>query len=291
MQQRDIINRDKGFFTFAQNSEDTNYVRLAYVLAMSLKLSQKTTPYLSIGITPDTNIPKQWEWAFDNIIEIPWGDDAISTKWKLANEWKAIHMSPYAETIKLDCDMLFFKDITQVWDSLSNTDISICNKVLSYRSDVIVSDHYRKAFTVNKLPNVYTAMTYFKKHETAYMLFDIVKDIFENWEIYSKECTVYDYRPEYPTTDVAFAIALKILDLDSTHYTENDVLKFVHMKSHLQGWDDTGLDENWSTHITALINGEFECKIGNHLQIHPLHYHIKSFITTEIIEQYERYFK
>src|SRR5271157_3807356 len=102
-----IFKRERGFLTIAQNSADTDYIRLAYGLALSLKATQKENGYLSILVTPGTIVNKEYRWAFDEIIEIPWGDNATASRWKLENEWKAYHVTPYRETIKLDADMLF----------------------------------------------------------------------------------------------------------------------------------------------------------------------------------------
>ena len=280
--------RQRGFFTIAQNSTTRDYVRLAYALALSLKCSQQSTPYLSIGITPGTIVPPEYAWAFDNIIEIPWGDHAADSWWKLENEWKSIYMSPYDETIKLDCDMLFFNDIDLWWDTLAMQDFAICNRALNYRAEEITSDYYRKTFTANKLPNVYTAFMYFKKTPATFEIFDMAKFIYFNWE------TVFELvldpvdRPDVPSTDVIFAIALKLLDLDSLSYTTTQVPTFTHMKSKLQGWGANDILEDWTKHMSVFFNPVLECKIGNYLQFFPLHYHVKEFVTDEMIEYYER---
>ena len=64
------IDKSRGFFTFAQNNDKVDYVRLAYGLALSLKQSQLEVSNLSIGITPGTVVDKRYAWAFDKIIEI-----------------------------------------------------------------------------------------------------------------------------------------------------------------------------------------------------------------------------
>lgn len=277
----------RGFFTFAQNNSTTDYVRLAYVLAMSLKASQRSFPNISIGITPKTKIPAEYEWVFDHVIEIPWGDDAKDSEWKLGNEWKAIHMSPYDETIKLDCDMLFFNDISSWWDAISAKDFWICNRVIDYRGNTITDGYNRKTFKENNLPNVYTGFMFFKKAEFTFELFKLVEAIFYNWDVFSEICLGYKNRPAIPTTDVVFALALKLLDLDQEWHVTNQLPTFVHMKTNLQGWkDDIGGD--WTEHIDVFFNDNLGCKIGNHRQVYPFHYHLKDFITDDIIEAYER---
>lgn len=288
MASADINHRPRGFFTIAQDSGDNQYVRMAYALSLSLKASQKTVPYLSIGITPGTTVPDQYAWAFDNIIEIPWGDHAADSKWKLENEWKVIHMTPYDETIKLDADMLFFNDIGSWWDMMSQQDFAICNRVLNYRSDTITDDSYRKVFTEDKLPNVYTAFMYFKKTPETFELFDLVKYMYFNWQAIFNVTMKPDTRPKYPSTDVIFALALKLLDIDQTSYTTRQIPTFTHMKSRLQGWGHDSLDEDWTRHMSVFFNPNLECKIGNYLQFFPLHYHVKDFLTDEILDYYER---
>lgn len=282
-----INHRERGFFTFAQNTDTTDYVRLAYALALSLHASQQSVPYLTIGVTPGTVVPDKWRWAFDNIIEIPWNDDAANSAWKLENEWKAIHMSPYDRTIKLDCDMLFFNDITSWWEQLDQHEFVICNRVLNYRADTIDDDRFRKVFTHNNLPDVYTGFMYFTKTQMCYEIFHLVKMIYWNWETFFGELLVPDHRPRYASTDVIFALVLKILDLDQRFYTTESLPTFTHMKSELQGWHREGLTEDWTKHMNAFFNPELECKIGNYLQFFPLHYHVKHFITDEILDYYE----
>jgi hypothetical protein len=284
----DINYRKQGFFTFAQNSGDIDYIRMAYALALSLKASQPIVPYLTIGITPGTTIPEKYAWAFDNIIEIIWGDDSFDSEWKLGNEWKVVYMSPYEETIKLDCDMLFFNDISSWWELMGTREFWICNNVLNYRAEIIDNDFYRKTFTINNLPDVYTGLMYFKKTDYVFEFFKLIELLYRNWDDLSSELLDFNHRPDELSTDVIFALALKIYDLDQTWYTKQSIPTFTHMKTMLQKWHADMYQEDWSKHITTFFNKKLECKIGNYLQIFPLHYYRKDFITNEMILYYER---
>lgn len=285
--------KPRGFFTFAQNTSDTDYIRLAYALALSLKHSQSKVKSLSIGVTPGTKVDPKYAWAFDEIKEIPWGDDAKDSKWKLENEWKAYWASPYEETIKLDCDMLFFTDISSWWEKLSKqeNDVVFANTVLNWRGEPTYDDFYRKAFTVNKLPNIYTAFGYFRKSKTSHELFTLAKFIFWNWQTFYNEFLVPDERPDYLSTDLIFAIAMKIADETGYSYKAVDFPTFTHMKSHIQGWNYPEISEDWREHVVPFFTPACVCKIGNHRQFYPLHYQIKDFITDEIIESYEKLVK
>jgi hypothetical protein len=154
--------RDRGFLVFAQNG-NTDYLRLAYGLALSLVATQTDVPYLSVAITPGMDVPDHYREVFDEVIDIPWIDAAAQSEWKLENEWKAYHVTPYRETIKLDADMLFTADIAHWWKLLSTRDFWACTSVETYRGEIATSDYYRKTFTSNSLPNVYTAFMYFRE--------------------------------------------------------------------------------------------------------------------------------
>jgi len=280
-------NPTRGFFTIAQDGPNGEYVRMAYALALSLKVSQREHSKLSIGITPGYSLPEEYRWAFDEVIEIPWGDHAADSKWKLENEWKVIHMTPYDQTIKLDADMLFFSDIAGWWDEMALEDFVICNRVLDYRASTASDDFYRKTFTINNLPNIYTAMMFFKKTDATHELFDFAKFIYFNWESMFENCLIPEHRPDHVSTDVVFALALKILDLDGSSSTERMVPTFTHMKTKLQGWKG-GIEDDWRRHINTFVTPELEFKLGNYIQHFPLHYYRKEFLTDEIIGYYER---
>jgi hypothetical protein len=280
----------KGFFTIAQGD---SYQRLAYAMALSLKISQpKELSNLSIGVTSEEIKlinPKYLE-VFDKVVEIPWDDAAAKSSWKLENEWKVIHMTPYDETIKLDADMLFPTDISSWWPYLNRSEGVFSTKPSTYRGKIISSDFYRKTFTENNLPNIYTAMFYFKKTPINYELFALAEHIFNNWERYFYEFLLPEHRPRIVSTDVVFALAAKILN-----YTELNVLPsmdiptFVHMKSKLQEWpDDQFMSETWTNMIPHYFNKSGDLKIGNYSQILPFHYHVKDFITDKIIDRMER---
>ena len=170
----------KGFLTFAQNGKN-NYLRMAYALALSLKVTQPEYDKLSVAVTPGTSIPDIYKEVFDQIIDIPFGDMAAKHKWKLHNEWKAFHVTPYDETIKLAADMLFFSDITEWWELFKPFDFHTTTQVRTHRGDIITSDYYRKTFTSNKLPNVYSDITYFNKTHAPMEIFNLMESIFRDF--------------------------------------------------------------------------------------------------------------
>ena len=276
--------RQRGFLTFAQNGTE-NYLRMAYGLALSLRATQ-AEPYLAVVVTRDTEVSDKYRAVFDEVIEVPWIDEAADSEWKLENEWKAYHVTPYEETIKLDADMLFTSDIAEWWPMLGRQEVLACTTVETYRGEVITSDLYRKCFTANALPNIYTAMLYFRISRRAMMVFDLAQTIFRNWQRYFEEFLEPVTRPSIVSTDVVFALAIHLLGVDQCIFKTLPVPRFVHMKTQLQNWPNFIDDENWTRHIQVTLTDVM--KLGRHRQHLPLHYHIKSFLTDDILQHYER---
>jgi len=279
------IKRPRGFLTFAQNAKD-DYLRMAYALALSLKATQ-TEPYLAVAVTPGTEVPDHYRQVFDMVIDIPWLDEAKESGWKLENEWKAYHITPYVETIKLDADMLFTTDIADWWPLLGMRDVWGCDMVETYRGEVASSDFYRQCFTANQLPNLYSSFLYFKISDFAQEFFELSEMIFHDWERFFAEFLEPVTRPSYVSTDVAYALAAKILG-DCVH--PSLVPRFVHMKSRLQHWPDLiAEDEDWMRHAPVTLTDDLILKIGRYRQYLPVHYHLKSFLTDELLARYERH--
>ena len=136
----------KGFCLLAQNNSNTNYVRQAYALALSLHLYNKDQ---KISLITNDDVPTEWQSVFDQIIPIPWEDNAEDSDWKIQNRWKVYHASPYDETIVLEADMMITSDITHWWKELSKRELFFVSNVRTYRDEVITSRFYRKTFDAN----------------------------------------------------------------------------------------------------------------------------------------------
>ena len=51
-------------------------------------------------------------------------------------------------------------------------------------SPLVKSRFFQDRLDDNNLPDIYNAITYFKKSDTAERFYGIVRDVFENWEEY-----------------------------------------------------------------------------------------------------------
>lgn len=277
----------KGYLVLAQNSGNDDYIRMAYALALSIRNTQSTVKNVTLAIEEGVDIPGKYSRIFDSIVIIPWSDNAAGSTWKIENKWKYYYMTPYDETVILDADMLFPKDISHWWDLLSSKDMWFTTTPRTFKGSIITSTKYRQTFVSNQLPNIYTAFAYFKKNQTTGELFRLANYIFNNWETFFYTF-LDETRPKFLSGDVAYALAVKILGIENECTGQLEIPSFVHMKSHLQGIEERFLTEDWTKHIPTYFADDGSFKIGNYEQTLPFHYHIKSWLTDEMIRTLEK---
>lgn len=263
----------RGIVVVAQNNYKINYVEQAVVLALSLKL---TNPDIPISIVTNNKIPQKDKKLFDKIIEIPWDDLAETSDWKIENRWKVYHATPYDETIIMDTDMIILENINQWWDNFKNYDLLFTTNVLTYRNEIVTNDYYRKTFTANNLPNVYTGIYYFKKSLLAQTFFEQLEIILKNWEEYYN-IFLKEEKPKFASLDVCAAIAIEVLDFKHVVTNPKRISPtFVHMKSRVQNWQLAS--NNWQRTVSAYLDNKCNLKIANNLQNGIFHYTEKDFL-------------
>ena len=282
----------KGYFTFAQYSEKFgDYPRMAYALALSLKASQTKGPTdLTVGMTEQDRerLPKHYLDIF-NVEIIPWTDEAVMHNWKLQNEWKVYHMTPYDETIKLDADMLFTQDVNYMWQTLNarNFPVAICDTVYTFRNQVADDIYYRKAFRNNNFYNAYSALTYFRKSHEAQEFYLQVEDIYHYWEKYAHEFMRHQTN-DIAYTDEVYGMAVKLLNWDDKVRPPAN-FGFVHLKSRCQGLLDWHVrDDAFTEYLDPELSDTGDMYINNYLQTKPVHYVVKEWCTDELISSLER---
>lgn len=276
----------KGYIAIAQNSGSQDYIRQAYALALSIKNTQSKVNKFCICVEDKNDIPEKYMHVFDDVIEIPWSDDARHSSWKINNKWKYYYMSPYEETIALDTDMLFTSGISYWWDYLAKRDVFFTTNVLTYRGVTANDSAYREVFRANDLPNIYTAFFYFKKTLLMAEITRMAEYIFKNWEAMYEEF-LDATRPGYLSGDVAYALAVKLLGVEDQCISEEKLVSFVHMKSLIQGDNQTYVTDEWPRHFRNHFSDDCKITVCNYIQNKPFHYHRKEWLSDTIIEKLE----
>jgi hypothetical protein len=275
---------NKGFLIFSKDTNEKKFSKCAYALALSIKIH---CPESSVSIVTD-NIPEEYKYIFDNIIDIPWNDDRNITTFAAEHRWKLYHCTPYDETIVLDSDMLVLDDISFYWNFFKNYSVYYTTDVINYRGNLVNDIHYRKCFISNNLPNFYSALHYFKKSEESKEFFNLVEIITNNWELFYGKFVSLNY-PRQPSMDVTASLAAKILDKETAFSLKNSPIKFVHMKPLLQEWETPPI--LWRDKVGSYFNERCELKIGNFKQSGVFHYIEKDFITDQILSILEERIK
>jgi len=273
----------RGFLSFAQNTEGVDYLKLAYLQALSIKTSNTINQY-AVVVDAETAalVTDQQRQVFDYVIEIPLGDDAKNSRWKMQNEWKAQMVTPFDETIKLESDMLIPQDIEHWWNILSAKDICFTTQIYDFRGNPSTTRAYREAFDANNLPDIYAGFYYFKNNDAVKPFFDLSRDIFKNWN-YVRTHVLKDCVSAPASTDLVFALAAQLYGIENCSLP-NNVPAFVHMKGAVQGWDIGAI---WMEYLYYQFD-RTRFTTGFHRQSLPFHYYHKSFATEDVIKNYER---
>jgi hypothetical protein len=271
----------QGFLTIAQNT-DIDYLRLAYVQAMSIKLTMPNSLYaVIVDEHTEQQVTEDHKKVFDYIITLPY-DYAKDQTWKLSNEWQVFYLTPFKETIKLESDLIFTRSIKHWWTTFRLKNVVLSYGCRDYAQNISTSRHYRKLFDDNELPDVYNGLMYFRYSQEANDFFNLARMIFTNWE-HIRDNVLLNCRDEDPTTDVVYALSAKLLGVENCTLPGVDFINFVHMKPKINGfsrqlpWQETVLSE---IDLPML-------RINNINQYHPVHYYEKSWATDSIVEEYE----
>lgn len=276
----------KGYLTFVQNNETTDYLTLAYVQALSIKSTQFINQYAVVVDDATYNlIEDRHREVFDYVVRMPLGDDAANSSWKLRNEWKASLASPFDETVKLESDMIFTHSVDHWWDILAKKELCFTTQVLNYQGQVANSRAYRKIFDDNDLLNVYNGFYYFRKTDLTNKFFDLARSLFEHWDTV-KTSLLVGAENEPGSTDVVFALACKLIGNENC-YLPGTVPTFTHMKGATNGWE---ANTDWR----GMVYNQFDegtFTVGFQRQRVPFHYYQKGFITDEILSYYEQRYR
>jgi len=254
---------ERGYLIVADNTQDTDYVDCALALARSIKLH---TPDAKICLVTSNDVNND---IFDYVVPWPYGDQAPGSNWKLKNDWQVFYASPFRQTIKIEADMIIPHSIEHWWTMLEKRDVVISTGARNYLNEYTTNRHYRRIFDVNNLPDVYNAITYWRLSKTAQDFFNLVKDIFNNWDTVKKTIKGGDTDPG--TTDVVYAIASTIMGVENVTLPTS-YPSMIHMKGQINFLED----EDWTKEMVYELD-KSNIRINTVEQMYPFHYQVKDF--------------
>jgi hypothetical protein len=266
-----------GYLIVVSKNDSVDYLKCAYAAALSIKNTQKPGYDQVALVTDDPFSVKRLNspWVFDFVIE-----------WNQEQHWDGRSwmdkLSPFSNTVCIDADMLFLRDYSHWIDYLiEHKDLFVANNAYTYRGEKVTGNYYRKAFTKNNIPDLYSMFTFFKKNtDIANEFFSLGRYIIKN-PIEFKNLYMSEHNPKVVGTDEAFGLAAKILDITDEIAHDLDFPRVVHMKPMIQNWPWPA--DSWSDHIGFYLNKTGQLKIGNYQQHDIVHYVEKDKIDDEII--------
>ena len=280
-----VSKQGQGFVTFAQNTDTTDYLSLAYLQALNIK-SIHPSAKCAVIVDEKTNelVSDKHKKVFDYVIQLPYDENKSDSTWKLSNEYQVFELTPFAETIKLESDLLFTRSIDHWWSAFRLKDIVLSTGCKTYRGELAKSRTYRKFFDDNELPDVYNGLMYFRYSQTASEFFLTARRILRNWD-YLKDNVFKNCREDIPSTDVLYAVTAKTIGVEKCTLPEMDFINFVHLKLGINGWGTS--DASWQDSVMHERDGNM-MRVHNLNQYYPVHYYDKDYATKELINEYER---
>lgn len=253
------LQAEQGYVIAAYNLDNTDYVACAQRLARSIRCWD---PAAKICLLTNTHVTDK---VFDYVKLVP--VDPSRTAWSYdAQCWK---LSPFRETVKLEADMLIVSDITHWWTMFRHRDVVISHGCRDYYDRVASSRYYRELFDRNSLPDVYNAVTYWRRSTTAMEFFAWVNRIFGDWPRFRN---LISHSPNEPDTDLVYAMAAQIMGPDLVTLPFASYPRIVHMKQHIIGTHSAQWHRElvWEYHDGHL-------RINTIAQWGAVHYHHKTW--------------
>ena len=251
---------EQGYLIVAHNTKEVDYVDCARTLAKTIKYWHPDAQICLLTSQTDASDP----FLFDYVHEFPF---PLNEQNPYANDWQVFHATPFRETIKLEADMMITSPIDYWWTQLRHRDIVVSTGARDWKDQRVVARHYRKVFDANNLPDVYNAITYWRRSETAQEFFATVRNIFENWPEFRK---LLKFPEEVPSTDVVYAMAANIIGPETCTMPFASYPKIVHMKRHIAGTQR----EKWEDEMIWEHNN-YMMRVNSIAQWGAFHYNVK----------------
>ncbi len=249
---------EQGYLIVAQNTKEVDYIGCAETLAKTIKYWH---PDAQICLLTNEQVePGQ---LFDYVHKFPYPLDENP----YANDWQVFHATPFRETIKLEADMMITSAIDYWWTMLRNRDLVVSTGCRDWKDQRASARHYRKVFDANALPDVYNAITYWRRSQTAQEFFNTVRDIFENWTEYRK---LLKFPEDVPSTDLVYAMAANIVGPELCTMPFADYPRIVPMKRHIAGTQR----EQWQDELVWEYKN-YLMRVNSVVQWGAFHYRVK----------------
>lgn len=258
----------KGFLWFCQNNDKTDYAELSISLAKSIK-KHNTENNICVITDAKTKINS----SFIDLVKVLPTDESENDQIKWRNEYKAFSMSPFTHTIKLAADMLWTSNTDWWWYYLWQHDMVFSLDCFNYKDQLVRDITYRPHHARNVLPNIYSDLTYFRRSVKTIEFGKICETLTKNWKDV-RETMLVNCHDKYPSTDIVYALAYRIMDPTNKDLINFPWFKMIHNKKSINGLQHVK-DQNGYLIPTRVDNKTF---LGGYAIHRPWHYVNKNTI-------------
>ena len=259
-----------GFLTYALNT-DVDYEACALLWALSIRATQSQPAKIAVVVNDRTTCRPELHDVCDHVISIA----QRNVQNNMQYEADILKLTPFKETIKMECDMLIPCDMAVWMHTFRTQDLYITGHVIDHRHRTASDHKHREFIRVNALPNAYNGLYYVRVTQSNVKFFRELDRIFAQWDHEVRKYRMWERHA--PSTDFAMSMALANLGME--HCVSNTHLPtFVHNKKHCVG--------NWQNY--AIPNPHTIIVNGTRIQ-YPWHYHNKSFATEQLISKYKQH--
>lgn len=249
---------EQGYLIVAYNKKV--YLDCAQLLAQSLR---QWHPDVKICLLTDLDCQDS---IFDFIYPFSFPvDDTIPFSF----DWQVYQLTPFRQTIKLEADMYVAGPIDHYWSLFQHRDVCISVGCRDFYNKISSCRSYRATFDNNCLPDVYNAITYWRRSSCAQEFFKWVRFIFENWQSVRALLTFPD---DLPSTDLVYSIAATIVGVNKVTLPVDISPKIVHMKKGIIPIKTS----NWTNELVWEATNP-GLRIHTVAQQGVVHYHIKEW--------------
>lgn len=255
----------KGYIWVCQNNDITDYAELSHTLAKSIK---KFNKHNNICVLTDEKTEHSLKAIKEiDMVTVLAQDESADHKIKWANEYKVFSHSPFTHSIKLVADMVWSSNTDWWWYHLWQHDMVFAYDCYNYKNVVVKDSAYRPFHARNILPNIYSDLTFFRKSVPAVQFGNVCKIITQNWEIVKKQMLI-NCHDEFPSTDVVYALANRIIDPTQIKKIDYPWFKFIHNKRFIHG---LGNIRDHKKYLMPTLTNE-KIILGAHAVTRPWHY-------------------
>ena len=256
---------------------------------LNLRLLTKVSLPYALLVDAETmdQVTDRHREVIDKFILLPDVSKHQDPDWKIAGEQFVFDLTPFKQTYKLDVDVL----LSANWEdnSYSTSDLAFANFTSKTNGELVdnLEKISRKVFVDNKLPNIYTAFYFFRYCQQTHEFFQIVKNLYADWEFY-RDHVLINCRHEYPRQDEVFALAWLIYRPDATCFINPfQIRPIIHMRPDIQYLAET---VPWYKQLPFELDEFNNLVVGNYKTCGPLHYIDKDF-ATEVVKTYEQRYR